>query len=156
MTFNGRTATSLVMLALFVTACILALSLPSKAAFMPLLVGIPGTILCLWQVILDLRRSPSAPKESRRDADDEEETPDDARSEAEVFFWLFAFTAVLVGFGFVVGGPIIVTAFVRYSSRDSWKNALFAGAGTFAVLFGVFIWLLELSLFQGLVIEALF
>ena len=69
---------------------------------------------------------------------------------------LLGVAVALVGFGFVIGGPVIVTAFVRYSSRDSWKNALFAGAGTFAVLFGVFIWLLELSLFPGLIIEALF
>lgn len=148
MTFNGRTATSLVMLALFVGACVLALGLPQKSAFMPLLIGVPGALLCFSQLILDLRREPeeAAPKEA---------APDDSRSEAEVFLWLGLFSVTLIGLGFVVGGPLVVTAFVRFSSRDSWQNALFAGAGTFAVLYGVFIWLLELSLFQGLILEAL-
>ena len=73
-----------------------------------------------------------------------------------MFLWLALFTGALLGFGFVIGGPIIVTAFVRFSSRDSWQNALFAGAGTFAVIYGVFIWMLELSLFHGLILEAIF
>jgi hypothetical protein len=150
MTFNGRTATTGAMLVLFVGACIISTSLPSKAAFMPLLFGIPGVILCLWQLILDLRRAPDAPP------DPTDEVPDDSRSELEVFVWLGLFSVALIGFGFVIGGPVIVTAFVRFSSRDSWKNALFAGAGTFAVIFGVFIWLLGLPMFQGLVLEALF
>lgn len=151
MTFDGRIATTLAMLALFVGACFLAWGLPQKAAFMPLLIGIPGVILCLWQLILDLRRAPAEPEAS---ADDEADTR--GRSEAEVFLWLVGFTVAMIGFGFVVGGPVIVFAFVRYASRESTMNALFAAAGTFAVTWGVFIWLLELPLFQGLVLEAIF
>lgn len=146
MTFNARTATSLVMFLLFAGACLIALDLPQKAAFMPLLVGIPGAILCLWQLILDLRRAPDAPP----DRDEAEE----GRSETEVFLWLGGFAVAIIGFGFIVGGPLIVAAFVRLSSGESWKNAIVAGAGTFAVIYGVFILLLELPIFQGLVLEA--
>ncbi len=149
MTFNGRIATSLVMLGLFVGACVLALGLPSKAAFMPLLIGIPGVILCTWQVILDLRRAPDAP------ADPGDEETEDGQTEAAAFLWLGLFSIALIGFGFIVGGPLIVAAFVRFSSGEGWRNAVFAGAGTLAVLYGVFIWLLELPLFPGLVLRAL-
>lgn len=154
MTFDGRLATSLVMLGLFVGACVLALGLPQKAAFMPLLIGVPGALLCLWQVVIDIRRGPVESVDAQ--SPDPASVPADSRTEAEVFLWLGVFSVVLIGFGFVVGGPLVVTAFVRFSSRDSWRNALFAGAGTFVVLFGVFIWLLELSLFPGLVVDALF
>lgn len=150
MTFDGRTATSFVMLAIFAAACLLALDLPQKAAFMPLLIGIPGAILCLWQLILDLRRTPEAAKP--KDAGGE---ADEGKSELEVFLWLAGFSVALIGFGFLVGGPIIVFAFVRFSSGESTVNALVAAAGTFTVIWGVFIWLLELPLFQGLVLEAL-
>lgn len=150
MTFNGRTATSLVMLLIFAAASILALDLPKKAAFMPLLVGIPGVILCLWQVILDLRRPPEIVVEKDEDDDGV------GRSEMEIFLWFGAFSAALLGFGFVVGGPIVVFAFVRFASGESWKNAIVAGLGTFLVIWGVFIWLIELPLFQGLVLEAIF
>lgn len=148
MTFDGRTLTTFVMLVLFAGASLLALGLPQKAAFMPLLLGIPGTIFCLWQFVLDIRREPEPP----RAADETEDGR--GRSETEVFLWLGAFSVAMIGFGFLVGGPLVVLAFVRFSSRESWRNALVAGAGTFAVIYGVFIWLLELPLFQGLVLEA--
>jgi hypothetical protein len=78
-----------------------------------------------------------------------------SRSEVQMFLWLGLFTLALVGFGFVWGGPIIVMLFVRFSSKDTWLNAFFARAGTFATLFGVFVWMLELKLFPGLVVQAL-
>ena len=83
MTFDGRTLTSLVMLALFSGACLLALDLPQKAAFMPLLIGIPGALLCLWQLVLDLRRPADAPPDRDEAAE--------GKSETEVFIWLGAF-----------------------------------------------------------------
>lgn len=146
---NGRTATTLVMLVLFVGACLLALGLPRQAAFMPLLVGVPGALLCLWQLILDLRAAPAAAGAA------EEPKGEDGRSEREVFLWFAGFAVALFGFGFTVGGPLIVFAFVKLSSDETWGNALVAGAGTFAVIYGVFIWLLELPLFQGLILEAI-
>ena len=150
---DGRKLTTLVMLAIFVAVCVMALSLPTKAAFMPLLIGIPGAILCAVQLVIDLRREPEA--EIVAPDPVANVTGDGAQSEAEAFLWLALFTVALLGFGFILGGPVIVGAFVRYSSRDSLQNALFAAGGTFAVLYGVFIWMLELSLFQGFVLEAL-
>ncbi len=152
MTFNGRTLTTAIMLSLFLGAIFLAMGLPQKAAFMPLLIGVPGAILCFWQLVLDLRRAPdavTAPEEP------EEAAPEDGQTEAQAFLWLAIFSVVLICFGFVIGGPLVVAGFVRFSSKDSWKNALVAGAGTFIVLYGMFIWLLELSLFPGLILEAI-
>ena len=150
MIFNGRSLTTLVMFAIFTGVCFMALSLPTKAAFMPLLIGVPGAILCAVQLVIDLRRKP----ELNVQAEPRHGGSAGARSEAEVFMWLALYTGAILGFGFVVGGPVIVGAYVRFSGRDSWRNALIAAGGTFAVLYGVFIWLLELSMFQGLVIES--
>jgi MFS family permease len=148
MTFDGRKATTLFMLILFVGACVIALGLPAKAAFMPLLVCIPGSLLCAAQLVLDFRCDDAEGRGKDREADD-----DTGKSETEMFVWLLLFTAALLGFGFIVGGPLIVTLFIRMSSRETWQRAIFAGAGTFAVLYGVFVWLLELSLFNGFVID---
>lgn len=151
MTFDGRTATSLVMLGLFVGACVMALDLPAKAAFMPLLIGVPGALLCAAQLGFDLLRprEEAAPGPAPEPGADDEET---GRSELHVFAWFGGFCFALIGFGFVLGGPLIVTAYVRFSSRESWTNALVAGGGTLFVLYGVFNWLLELSLFDGLIL----
>lgn len=139
------------MLALFAGVCIFALPLPSKAAFMPLIIGVPGTILCAFQLAFDIRRKyghgPST--EPSKGAEKTTEAATDGHSELVMFAWLGLFTILLLAFGFVIGGPVSVALFVRFASRDSWLNALFAGAGTFAVLFGIFIWLLKLTLFPG-------
>jgi uncharacterized Tic20 family protein len=105
------------------------------------------------QIVLDLRADTDE-RAARAEAREAERT-EDAASETEMMVWLALFTGTLVSFGFIIGGPLIVIAFVRFSSRDSWQNALFAGAGTFAVLFSIFIWLLELPLFPGLILKAL-
>jgi len=139
------------MFAIFAGVCAMAWSLPAKAAFMPLLIGVPGAILCAAQLVIDLRRKPELDvRENPRPGGSE-----GARSEAEVFIWLALYTGAILGFGFVVGGPIIVGAYVKFSGRECWRNALFAAGGTFAVLYGVFIWLLEFSMFQGLVFQSL-
>lgn len=147
--FNGRVATTLVMLGLFVGACVLALGLPNKAAFMPLLIGVPGALLCAAQLVIDLRRAATEP------AGEGSQGSDEGLSELASFVWLGLFAGALLGFGFIVGAPIIVGAYVRFASRDTWASALFAAAGTFVVMYGMFIWLLELSLFQGLILERL-
>jgi len=149
--FDARKITTLVMLGLFTGATFLALSLPAKAAFMPFLVGIPGMLLCLAQLVIDFRTDNRVEDAAVGQGKDE-----GSRSEVQMFLWLGLFTVALVGFGFVWGGPIIVMLFVRFSSKDTWLNAFFAGAGTFATLFGVFVWMLELKLFPGLVVQALF
>jgi hypothetical protein len=147
MMFDMRKTVTLVMLGIFTGAVLIALTLPSQAAFMPFLVGIPGMVLCAAQLVIEFTTAEDAPKASQKDGFD------DSRTEAQMFAWLGIFTAFLIGIGFQWGGPIVVALFVRYGSRDTWGNACFAALGTFAVLFGVFVWLLELHLFQGLLIE---
>lgn len=155
MTFDSKILTTLAMLVLFGGASLLALGLPAKAAFMPLLVGIPGVLLCAAQLVLDVRaaRRIDDPSEPAEPPSTEKES---GRSEFEMFFWLGVFTALLLGLGFVIGGPIAVLLFVHFEKNNNWLNAMFAAGGTFAVLFGVFIWMLELTLFDGFLIEALF
>lgn len=155
MTFDSKMLTTLTMLVLFGGACLLSIGLPAKAAFMPLLVGIPGVLLCAAQLVLDVRaaRRVDDPSETAEPPTTEKE---DGRSEFEMFFWLGVFTALLLGLGFVIGGPIAVLLFVHFEKKNNWLNAMFAAGGTFAVLFGVFIWMLELTLFDGFLIEALF
>jgi energy-coupling factor transporter transmembrane protein EcfT len=60
MIFDTRKLISLVMIALFAGAIYFSQGLPSSAAFMPMLVSVPGLILCLFQFALDFKNTPEA------------------------------------------------------------------------------------------------
>lgn len=156
MKVDARLATTGAMLTLMGGIALLSLGLPSKAAFMPLLVSVPGALLCLAQLVVDLRdqrRELAVPGEASEGPEILEE--EKGRSELTMFLWLAVFTAMLLTLGFVVGGTLCVLAFVRLNNQGSWGAAIFAAAGTLSVLSGVFIWLLELHLFPGFLLEAL-
>ncbi len=55
--FTGRALTAVVMLAIFLTMSLMALGFPEKARLMPLMVGIPGSVLAFLQVLIELRTS---------------------------------------------------------------------------------------------------
>lgn len=146
---NGRVATALVMLLIFVTMSMLALGFPEKARLMPLLVGVPGSVLGLVQLINELRRS-------------EEYVTSDAeaaaihKAERSMLAWIFLFFLAILGFGFIYAAPVLVFAFLFYGKKESLRVGLISAVGTWAVLYGVFEMGFEIPLFPGLVVEWLF
>jgi hypothetical protein len=146
----------MVMLAIFTGMTLMAFGFPDKAAFTPLLVGVPGVFLCLAQLAIDLtgraRLAGSANNEEFGDSDG------DAVSAREwfMFLWLAVFAAAIIGFGFHVGGSLVVFLYIRFGAREPWLNAVLGGTGTFLVVWLVFTRLLELPLFGGLLLPTLF
>jgi Tripartite tricarboxylate transporter TctB family len=141
MTISGRATTSAVMLAIFAGMVAIASTYPPQARFMPYVVGIPGILLCAIQLILDLR-------ESRRAAP-AGESP--VRRELFMFGWLLAFLAGIVLFGFVYATPILLFAFLRYAASERTRVALTGAAAGFALIYLVFVVLLEIPLHDGLI-----
>ena len=143
---NGRVGTALVMLLIFLSMSLMALGFTDKARLMPLLVGVPGILLGIVQLTSEIRQS------AQRSAD---EADRDALSKAErnMFLWIFIFFFGLIGFGFTYAAPIVVFAFMYAGKKESLLVALISAAGTWAVLFGFFEQVMEIPLFQGLVVE---
>lgn len=153
---SGRIITTLAMLAIFSAMSLMALGFPEKAAFTPLLVGIPGAILCAAQLVIDLT---GRAKLVGPDNDEESDSRDgDAigRREWIMFVWLAIFAVTLIGLGFHIGGTLVVFLYIRFGEGEPWRNAIIAGAGTFLVIWLIFTKLLELPLFTGLLLPALF
>lgn len=149
--------TTFVMLVIFTSMSVMALGFPTKAGFMPLLVGIPGALLCAVQLFIDLRGG-SADEGPAADAEDTAEqiaAPYERSREIFMFGWLAAFTVGLFLFGFLIGGPITVFLYLKFGERESWFSSLLAAAATCVILYATFIWLLELSIFQGFILERL-
>lgn len=143
---NGRVATALAMLLIFLTMSLLALGFPEKARLLPLMVGVPGSVLGLVQLFMEIR---SSAQYSTEDADDVESN----KAERSMFIWIFLFFFGILGFGFIYAAPVLVFSFLLIGRKESLTISLISAAATWAVLYGVFEKGFEIPLFTGLVVE---
>lgn len=146
---NGRVLTALVMLAIFVGMSAIALGFPEKARLMPLMVGVPGSILALIQAVLEIRAvRAELPQEAGK-------AVEERREERRMFLWMFLFFVGILCFGFVYAAPLLVFGFLYLGKDESLMTAVISAIGTWVVLFGVFEKWFEIQLFTGLLIEHL-
>ena len=143
---NGRVATALVMLLIFLSMSLVALGFTEKARLMPLLVGIPGTILGIVELVNEVRATISQAQAG-------EPTSTLSKAERAMFGWVFMFFLGILCFGFTYAGPLLVFAFMLAGKKESLTVALISAVGTWAVLFGFFEQMMEIPLFQGLIVE---
>lgn len=143
---NGRVATALVMLLIFLSMSLLALGFTEQARLMPLLVGVPGSLLGIIELISEMRHS--AQQAARGDSSD-----DVTAAERAMFGWVIAFFLGILCFGFTYAGPLLVFAFMLAGKKESLTVALISAVGAWAVLFGFFEQMMEIPLFPGLVVE---
>lgn len=150
MTLDGRTIVSGVMLLIFAGMVAIALTYPAQARFLPLVIGLPGAILCAAQFLMDLLggREPPSPEIEKREI-----TPEEIRREAKMFAWLAVYFAVVLLFGFLLATPMLLFAYLRFAERESTILSLIAAGAGLAVIYGVFVELLGLTVFQGFLIE---
>jgi hypothetical protein len=143
MTLNGRVGLAALMLAIFVGMDAMAAAYPFKAALMPLAVGLPGAALCLYRLLLELRRA--------RAAGSGQTDTGPIRRELQLFGWWGAFIAGIVLFGFEIATPILLYAYLRFESREPHWRALAVAVGGLAVVYGIFATLLSVQLWPGFV-----
>jgi hypothetical protein len=145
---NERVATALVILVIFLTMSLLALGFPEKARLMPLMVGVPGSLLGLVQLFLEVR---SSVRHSIDDAND----ADRNTAERSMFAWIFLFFVGILGFGFVYAAPVLVFSFLYIGKKESLPIALVSTVATWTVLYGLFEKGFQIPLFAGLIVERL-
>jgi len=127
---------------IFASAAVVAkLNYPAEAASMPLFIGGIGAALSLLQLVVELRAG--------REASHEEQI--DLRKDLPIYLWVWAFVGVIVAFGFVIAAPIMLFAYLRWRSRESWWLSLILAAAVFGILYGLFETALGVPLFEGLV-----
>ena len=160
------TALTFIMLLIFVSMVTISFGYPAKARFMPLVVGLPGIVLCLIQLAVDLFRSPavdtassvgqsiaaaSTPESSHQEEELPEFGPHTARQEMIVWGYFVSFITAIILFGFYISVPIMLLTFLRRQGGASWKFALaLTIAGTLA-LYLMFGRLLGIELHPGFV-----
>lgn len=141
---EGRIVVAGTMLAIFAIMVGLAFTFPGEARFLPLVIGIPGLVLSAAQFAIELRG---------KDEDEKVYSADDRMAELKMFGWFFAFIAGIILFGFPYAGPAIVGLYLHFSWGEKWYVSLGAAAFAWAILHGIFDYMLGLPLFEGLVYE---
>jgi hypothetical protein len=127
-------------LVIFASAAVVAwVNYPAEAASMPLIIGGVGAALSLLQLVLELRASRGAYEEQI-----------DLRKDLPIYLWVWAFVLVVVAFGFVIAAPVMLFAYLRWRSGESWWLCLLLSAAVLAILYGLFEVVLGVPLFEGL------
>jgi hypothetical protein len=147
MPVNARVLTTFVMLVIFGGMSLIALQYPPKAQLLPLLVGVPATLMCLAQLVLDVQRA----RHERLAAGVDEEAREERRKEIGMFMWTGLFLVGILSFGFELAAPLLVFAFLWIGQRESPVTAMVGGVSVWLIMYVVFNQLLGLPLFEGLV-----
>lgn len=142
---EGRVVVAGLMLLIFAVMVGLALTYPGEARFLPLVIGIPGLVLCVMQLMIELRSAPGS--------DEKVNTAEDRVAELKMFGWFAVFIFGIILFGFPYAGPVIVALYLHFSWGEKWYVSLGAAAFSWAILHGIFDYVLGLPLFEGLVYQ---
>jgi hypothetical protein len=151
MMLNGRIGLSAVMLVIFGGMVALGATYPAHARFLPLVIGIPGAALCAAQLVIEVLEAFKSVPPKDRDAAARE-----FRRGLKMFGWLFAFLVAILLAGFLVATPVLLFAFLRVAQRESYWVAAGGAAVGIAIIYGVFVELLGLTVFNGFLLEAVF
>ena len=165
MLLNGRIAFTLVMLAIFVTMVVVAFGYPPASRFAPLVIGIPGILLTLGQLVVDVyeqHRGPSvstsnvrvarpAPVAQEPAASADDQARSTGKRELRMFAYFFGLVAAIILFGFWLTIPVFIMLFLRWHEQESWRFTLSLTAAGTAVLYVVFDRMLAIILHEGFI-----
>ena len=133
------------MLGVFIFFMSQAIFFASSARLMPLLIGVPGTIMSFFQLIIELR--------TVNDVTDNQSVL--SGRELNIIVWLTGFFVAVIVLGFDYGSPLVVACYVYFVGKERLTTALVAGISCFALMYGLFERLMGIQLFDGLLSQFL-
>jgi hypothetical protein len=182
--YGGKIGMNLVMLAIFAVMVGMAAYYPPQARFMPFVIGIPGLVMCLIQLALEIRDARSGVKDEDEGKSEMEkaeaevaritgrkmdfreaegaaitvvEDSRESRGRRELVMWA-CFLALIAGillFGFWISVPLFILTFLRYYAERSWRFALLLTVIATTIFYCAFVLGLKVVLHEGFVVEAI-
>ena len=148
---------AVVMLAIFVIMVVIAWDYPPQSRFLPLVIGIPGIVLTLVQLWVDVRRDvrgrPSPT--SRTKASGSHQGTSQLRRELVLFAYFVGLVAGVLLFGFWVTVPVFLVVFLRLHERENWKFVIALTGASWLAIYTIFDQLLGIVLHTGFLTEYL-
>ena len=181
---GGKIIMSLVMLAIFAVMVGIATQYPPQARFMPFVIGIPGLVMCLIQLVLEIRNARSGAKDEddskseMKKAEEEVaritgrkmdfreaegaaamvvEESREGRGRREIIMWgtFLALIAGILLFGFWVSVPLFILTFLRFYAERTWRFSLLLTVIATTIFYCAFVLGLKVVLHEGFVVEAI-
>ena len=151
---NGRVIMAAVMLAIFTAMITAALAFPGDARLLPWVIGIPGTLMALAQLINEITSAngsdvTQATQEAETPTEAEEDEAGHLRRETTLIGFLFLLVISHLLLGFLIASPLFVATFLIYE-KERWLTVILSAVGTWAVLYVIFNKLLTIHVFEGL------
>lgn len=154
---TDRTGTAVLFFLLLGYAVYEAFSFGLAARLLPLIIGIPAfclSVLVLGAELHAQRRNTG--QDSKVDGDsggaDDQSLQDErslARKEWTVIAWLAGLVLFIYLIGILWAIPIFLILFMRLQGREPWKATLSVSFGTIAFIYLLFIVILRMQLYQG-------
>ena len=154
------------LLILFCTMTALAFEYPVGARIAPLVIGVPGILLCLIQLGLDavaatggrfasvqLRPAPKLGKPDYAPDGMPEFGFETTSRELAMWCYFLAFIAGILAFGFYAVVPVMLVAYLRFEAGATWPSALAAGVIGTAILYLTVETFFGFDLFPGFVMR---
>lgn len=150
----GDVAVALFVLACAAFAALQTIGWPARTKVFPLAISLPLIVMLIAHLVLVAlaARSPAARSVTTIALSGEDAAGwlPDLRRGIAFGVWMAAYAATLWLFGFMVAGPAMTLAFLRFFGRDSWVASGIFAAGVWGFLY-VMREVLHLPLHQGVI-----
>src|SRR6185295_550726 len=108
----------------------------------PLLIGVPGIILCAFQIVNDVRGDNVKAAGARYFS----------QGELPVIAWIVPSVLMVTAFGFSFGAPPMVALYLLFIAGDRLRTAMIGAVVCFLMFYVLFERMMGAQLFHGLVV----
>ena len=156
MKVNGRVLMSLCVAVVGVIVVIMALRWPFKTALFPVIIAIPIVLMAVAELVMGLRGMKKSGKGGVDFKLSEDVDPKVAmRRTLVTFAWIIGFFLLIVLLGFPIAVLLFLFLNLKWQAKEGWRLTLILTAATSVFFYGLFIRLLDIHFYEGVILRAL-
>lgn len=156
---------SLFLLLMFLTSVIIAISYDRQTRMFPLIIGVPGLILCVilfssYYIPAVSKRLTTIKQKEFFKAQDKEEQEDDEKKKKEfkkvslkelnITIWIIGLLIIIYILGFMITIPLFIFLFLKFREKENLIISILFSVSSWVVIYIMFILILKAQLYGGI------
>lgn len=156
---------SLFLLLMFLTSVIIAISYDRQTRMFPLIIGVPGLILCVilfssYYIPTVSKRLTTIKQKEFFKANDKEEQEDDEKKKKEfkkvslkelnITIWIIGLLIIIYILGFMITIPLFIFLFLKFREKENLIISILFSVSSWVVIYIMFILILKAQLYGGI------